>query len=95
MVEIFLTESAWNDIDYITDYIALDSIRYAQEFSDRLFQRIEQLYSYPNSGRSVPEFRNDKIREIIFGKYRVVYRIYSHSKIVILRIIHSSKLLEL
>jgi plasmid stabilization system protein ParE len=94
MVEIILAESAWNDLDSITDYIALDSPRYAREFSDRLFERIEKLETFPKSGRIVPEFNNDLIRELIMGKYRTVYRIYKPTKIIVLRIIHGSKLLD-
>jgi len=94
MVEILLSDSAWDDLDSITDYIALDSIRYAKEFSRNLFERIQQLKSFPQSGRVVPEFSEDKIRELIFGKYRIVYRIYGPDKIVIIRIIHGAKLLD-
>jgi plasmid stabilization system protein ParE len=54
MVEVTLSESAWNDLDSITDYIAQDSKRYAQEFGERVFERIEQLKDFPNSGRVVP-----------------------------------------
>jgi hypothetical protein len=43
MVEITLNESAWEDLDSITDYIAQDSLTYAQKFSDDLFDYIEQL----------------------------------------------------
>lgn len=92
-MEIVLAESAWNDLDSITDYIALDSIRYAKEFADRVFERIEQLYEYPESGRMVPEFQNELLRELILGKYRIVYRIYDPTQIVVLRIIHGAKLL--
>ena len=94
MVKITLAESAWDDLDSITDYIALDSIRYAQEFSDRLFERIEQLKSFPQSGRIVPEFKNELLRELVISKYRIVYRIFENEKIVVLRIIHGAKLLE-
>ena len=61
-MEIVLAESAWNDLDSITDYIALDSIRYAKEFTERVFEKIDQLYEYPNSGRTVPEFQNEFLR---------------------------------
>ena len=77
MVEVTLSSSAWSDLDKITDYISQDSVRYAQEFAERIFKRIEQLKNFPNSGRVVPEFRNDKLRELIMGKYRIVYRIYT------------------
>ena len=93
MVEIALSESAWNDLDSITDYIAQDSQRYAQEFGERTFDRIEQLKEFPYSGRIVPEFQNQELRELVMDKYRIVYRIYSSELIVITRITHGSKLL--
>lgn len=94
MVEVLFAESAFDDLDSITDYIALDSIRYAQEFADRIFDRIDQLKHFPQLGRVVPEFQNEDLRELIIGKYRIVYRIYEPTKIVILRIIHGAKLLN-
>lgn len=94
MAKVVLTETAWNDLDSITDYIAFDSPRYAREFSDRAFEKIEQLETFPESGRIVPEFNTDKIRELLLGRYRIVYRVYEPTKLVVLRIIHGSKLLE-
>lgn len=94
MAEIVFAESAWDDLDSITDYISQDSVRYAQEFSDRLFNRLSQLTEFPESGRTVPEFKNPNLRELILGKYRIVYRTYNSEKIIVLRIIHGSKLLD-
>jgi len=75
MVEIRFAESAWQDLDAITDYISRDSLRYAKEFSDRVFERIEVLKEYQGSGRVVPEFQNEETTELILGSYRIVYRI--------------------
>jgi addiction module RelE/StbE family toxin len=94
MVEIRLAESAWLDLDQITDYIALDSPRYAIEFTDRILERLEVLKKFKESGRIVPEFQNESLRELILGNYRIVYRIYSDKLVVVLRIIHGSKLLD-
>ena len=93
MVEIRFSQSAWEDLDSITEYIAKDSIRYAKEFGNRVFDRIEQLHEFPYSGRVVPEFRNQNLRELILGKYRIVYRIYQEDLIIILRIVHGAKLI--
>lgn len=94
MVEIRLSDSAWGDLDNITDYIALDSPRHAIIFSEKVFERLEILHDFQNSGRIVPEFQNEEIRELILGSYRIVYRIYSEKLIIVLRIIHGSKLLD-
>ena len=42
----------------------------------------------------MPGFQNENIRELIFGRYRVVYRIYEPTKVVIVRIIHGAKLMK-
>ncbi|MGM0539773.1 MAG: type II toxin-antitoxin system RelE/ParE family toxin [Thermodesulfobacteriota bacterium] len=36
---------------------------------------VERLTSFPNSGRIVPEIRDPVIREIVFGSYRIIYRV--------------------
>ncbi len=53
------------------------------------------LYDHPRIGRIVPEFENDRIRELIQGKYRIVYRIVNDELIEVLRIIHGSRLTDL
>jgi plasmid stabilization system protein ParE len=95
MVEIRLTELAWQDLDFITDYIASDSLRYASEFTDKVLNRIEVLRHFKESGRMVPEFQNESLRELVLGNYRIVYRIYSEHLVIVLRIIHGAKLLEI
>ena len=94
MVEIAFANSAWEDLDAITNYIALDSPRYAQEFADRVIDHVEQLIEFPESGRIVPEFSNSGLRELILDSYRIVYRIMNSRTIVDLRIVHGSKLLK-
>lgn len=59
----------------IHDYIAQNSVVYATQIVDRITRRSEQITEFPNSGRIVPEFRDENIREIIERPYRVIYRI--------------------
>ncbi|MCH7513070.1 MAG: type II toxin-antitoxin system RelE/ParE family toxin [Bacteroidetes bacterium] len=65
MVEIRLSDSAWSDLDDITDYIALDSPRHAIIFSEKVFERLEILHDFQNSGRIVPEFQCSPARQVI------------------------------
>ena len=51
MVEIRLAESAWIDLNDITDFIAKDSPRHAVLFSESVFERLEILYEFQQSGR--------------------------------------------
>ncbi len=48
---------------------------------DRLFNAVDILENHPLSGKMVPEFQNDKIRELIRFNYRIVYRIVDEHRI--------------
>ncbi len=91
MVKIVWSKTALLDLKNIFDYIAKDSKYYAVRFVDRIIVSVDQLENFPYSGRIVPEKNNETIREIIFGNYRIFYKIISPNKISILRIHHSAK----
>ena len=93
--KINLSESAYADLESIEAYIAQDSAIIARNFINTLFNRIEQLYTFPESGKVVPEFENKAVRELRIKKYRIVYQILSPEEIMILRVIHGSRLLDL
>ncbi|MBK7225697.1 MAG: type II toxin-antitoxin system RelE/ParE family toxin [Saprospiraceae bacterium] len=69
----------------------LDSQYYATNFIEKLVKKIKLLEKYPSSGRIVPEFENAEIRELIEGKYRIVYKL-GESEVTILRIQNFAKL---
>ena len=59
----------------IEDFISQDSPDRARKFIDQIIEHTESLSDNPLSGRTVPEISNPDIRELIFKKYRIVYRI--------------------
>ena len=75
MVKLIWTDLAIDDLKSIHDYISLDSRVYARRQVSKIIKRVEQLQSHPQSGRIVPEFSNENIRELIEGSYRLVYKI--------------------
>ena len=56
-------------------YIAKDRPAAARRWVDDLFAAVATLAGLPERGRRVPEFPRPDVREILFGSYRVVYRI--------------------
>lgn len=62
----------------IADYIARGNPTAATEWIEALFERVQRLDAYPFSGRPVPEINRKELREIIFGHYRIVYRILNN-----------------
>ena len=45
-------------------------------FGYELISEIDRLADFPKSGRIVPEYRNDNIREIVFRPYRMEFLNY-------------------
>ena len=76
----------------IAEYIAQDNITVAENWIDTVFAKVEHLKSFPESGRIVPEINNPKIREIIYGNYRIIYRI-EERQISILTVRHGKQIL--
>lgn len=76
----------------IYEYIAQDSPVYAQRMIDRLTWRSEQIATFPLSGRMVPEYEAQDIRELIEKPYRLIYRI-KPDQIDVLAVVHSAQLL--
>jgi len=62
-------------IEEISDYIALDNIEASIKWVEDVFQLVDNLRDYPESGRVIPEIDKESIREIIFGNYRIVYNV--------------------
>src|SRR6056297_3316390 len=77
----------------IAEYIALDSLEESNKWRQDLINRVEQLTEFPKSGRVVPELNDILTRELIFGNYRIIYRI-SENKIFILTIRHIRQILS-
>lgn len=79
----------------IASYIALDKPSAAESWIDGLFETVERLEPHPMSGRVVPEVNIERIREIIYGAYQVIYRVDNQSqKISVLTVLHGSELIR-
>ena len=90
MTKIEWTRSAISDARSLRDYIAQDSEAYAERFVQRVIQAVEATATFPFLGRKVPEANDDAIREILFHKYRVIYRV-EPTRILVLMVIHGGR----
>ncbi len=78
----------------IAEYIAVDSPSAAVTWIEKVFGKVDPLKLSPQSGRIVPEIMRNEIREIIFGNYRIIYRI-DEAQISILTIRHGKQILPI
>jgi plasmid stabilization system protein ParE len=72
-------------VEDIAQYIAEDKPAAAVEWVDGLFTTVERLADFPESGRIVPELGAHRIREVMFGAYRVIYSVKDQVDILTVR----------
>ena len=80
------------DLRAISAFISEDDPQAARKFVRSLFRAVEQLQSFPDSGRIVPEFDDPNIREVIRKPCRIVYRVNRGQHITdIARVWHAAR----
>ncbi len=93
--QVVLTESAYADLEEVEAYIGRSSRSLGIDFTSRIFDKLELLQQQPKMGRKVPEYNKDSIRELLQGKYKIVYQITDNTVIAVVRVVHGSRLLDL
>ncbi|MBI4386145.1 MAG: type II toxin-antitoxin system RelE/ParE family toxin, partial [Elusimicrobia bacterium] len=87
------TLQAAEDLDFIVSFIAKDSTPYARLFVVDVFEAVDRLIQFPESGRTVPELNDPAVRELILGNYRLVYRL-KKDIVELLTVYHGARLLD-
>ena len=93
-MKIVWSPLAVDRVSEIAEYIAQDKPSAAENWINIVFSKVEQLKSSPEIGRIVPEIRNKQFRELIYGNYRIIYRI-AKKQISILTIRHGKQILPI
>ena len=93
MTRVIWTRQAVEDVEAIRTFVARDSERYAGLLAERLVAAVDRLELFPHSGRMVPEVGDDSLREVIYGDYRLVYRLRAES-VEVVTIYHGARLLR-
>ena len=91
---ISFAESAVRDLEDVRSWYTDQS---APEVGERLVRqviaRVEQLGEFPESGRVVPEFATQWLRELIHPPFRIVYRL-DEQAVRVVRVWRSERLME-
>ena len=89
-MRVHWTNRALDHLLAIHEYAAQNSKVYADRLVDRLTRRSEQVGLFPRSGRTVPEYSREDIREVIERPYRIIYRI-KEDQVDVLAVLHSAQ----
>lgn len=91
-MKVIWTPRAQQRLQEIHDYIAKDQPGNAARWVARVLDRGEQIGEQPRSGRVVPEYQRETLREVFEGDYRVIYRIRSR-QVDVLTVRHGARML--
>lgn len=90
MMRVHWTDTAERHLDAIYAYIAQDSPIYALRTVDSITSRSKQIGDFPHSGRRVPEYGLEQIREVYEKPYRIIYHVLAEH-IEVLAVIHDAR----
>ena len=91
-MKIVWSPVAMGRVSEIAVYIAQDNPVAAESWIETVFQKVEELKAFPESGRVVPEIGNKTIRKLIYGNYRIICRL-EEKKISVLTVRHGKQIL--
>lgn len=83
-------EPAIADLESIRETLGRDSQAFASQVIDRLMAAVERTRPVPRIGRVVAEIADERIRELIFQTFRIIYRA-DPRRIVILAVLHGGR----
>ncbi|MEJ2763355.1 type II toxin-antitoxin system RelE/ParE family toxin [Photobacterium sp. MCCC 1A19761] len=74
MAEVIWTDPALSDLNETAEYIALDNLVAAKLLVQSVFEKVERLELFPESGRIPPELQHLSYREVVVSPCRVFYK---------------------
>lgn len=94
-MRLVIARSALNDLLDIKAYSTKQGVpEIGQQFVSTILEKVQQLTDHPDSGRKVPEFYQQHIREIIYPPFRIVY--LRHASVVsLIRVCRTERILLL
>lgn len=84
-MKVIWSPLALDKLEVTAKYIALDKPSAANKWVNDVFDRVDLLAFQPEIGREVPELLGSSYREVVFGNYRIIYKIENEIKILTLR----------
>jgi toxin ParE1/3/4 len=94
MAEVVWSPRAVDDVQAIAAYIAEDSLAYAKSVAQKIVASTRRLATFPMSGRVVPEFGQENVREVFAYSYRIIYRVEGEM-VTIAAVVHGKRPVEL
>lgn len=90
MAKINWTEEAAIWLRDIYDYIAKDNPVAAEKLVKNIYDKVQVLSAFPETGHKYDKYKDRHIRVLLYGHYRIAYLIKEHDYIEILGVFHGA-----
>lgn len=90
MAEIIWTNPALEDLNDIAEYIALSNLLSAKKLVSKIFDKVEHLEMFPESGKKPIELTNLNYCEVVVNPCRIFYKI-DNDKVYILHVMRQER----
>jgi toxin ParE1/3/4 len=87
---VIWSEPAKADLRSIHDFIAHDSRHYAKKVTQDIREKADILDQLPKLGKTVPEVRDENVRELSLYSYRIIYEIKDQG-VFVLAVVHKRR----
>lgn len=94
MARLIWAEPALQDLEQISDYIALDNPVAAKRLVQKVFLQVERLQEFPEMGPFAQDLAGSRYRHLIIRPLRIFYRVQDDS-VYIVYVMRSERLLRL
>ena len=92
MKAIWSPQARMDAIEY-AKHIAKDKPHAAADWLDSVNEKADLAARFPQSGRVVPEFGREELRQLIVASHRLIYRVKANG-VEIVRVFHTAKMLD-
>jgi toxin ParE1/3/4 len=94
MAQLIWTAPALENLDDIAEYIALHNLTAAKKLVKTVFQQVDRLVDFPESGRKPPELETFNYREVLVNPCRIFYRI-DNDRVYVVHVMRQEQQLRL
>ena len=75
MAQIIWTEPALQDLNDIAEYVAISNLQAAKQLVQKVFNKVQRLEAFPESGKVPEEISTFNYREVVVNPCRIFYKI--------------------
>ncbi|MEM5509138.1 type II toxin-antitoxin system RelE/ParE family toxin [Pseudoalteromonas sp. AS71] len=90
MAEIIWTNPALDDLNDIAEYIALSNLQSAKKLVSKIFEKVERLELFPESGKKPIELSNLNYLELVVNPCCIFYK-KDNDKVYILHVMRQER----